>query len=58
MALAEVAVVIDPRERQVFEREVSQPVQRRLRGKGAGGDVRQQRFQLGGCHATCGTGSR
>jgi hypothetical protein len=51
-------VMIDAGERKIFERKVPESANRRLGGDLAGGDLRQQRFDLGRCHATCGTGSR
>ncbi len=58
VALAQRAVVIDPCERQIFEREVSQPLECRCRRNTTGGNVREQGLELLGGHATWATGSR
>jgi hypothetical protein len=50
--------MVDPRERQIFEREVSQPLERCSRGEAAGGHLGEQDLELLGGHATWATGSR
>ena len=50
--------MIDPGELEVFEREVSQPLERCPRGNATGGDIGEQALELLGGHATWATGSR
>jgi len=57
-ALPQSSVMVDPRERQIFEREMSQPVECCSRCEAARGDFREQDLELLGGHATCATGSR
>jgi hypothetical protein len=58
MALAQRAMVIDPGEGEVFEGEVTQPVERHRGSESARGHVGEQVLELLGRHATWATGSR
>ena len=51
-------MVVDAGEREIFEGEVAQPLERRAGRQAAGGDIGQQGFELLGSHATAATGSR
>ena len=57
-ALPQSSMMVDPRERQIFEREVSQPLERCSRGEASGGHLGEQDLELLGGHATWATGSR
>ena len=50
--------MIDPREWQIFEGEVSQPVECCSRSEATGSDIGEQDLELLGGHATWATGSR
>ena len=56
--LAQSSVMIDPRERQIFKREVSQPVECCCGRQAAGRHFGEQDLELLGGHATWATGSR
>jgi len=57
-ALPQSSVVVDPRERQIFKREVSQPVECCSRCEATRRNFCEQDLELLGGHATCATGSR
>jgi hypothetical protein len=52
MTLSQLAMVIDPGKRNVFEGKMPQFFERRLGRKAAGGDFSEERLELLGCHAT------
>jgi hypothetical protein len=58
MPLPEGAVVIDAREREIFERKVTQPGHRRVGRQTSSSYVGQQSLEVRGLHATAATGSR
>jgi hypothetical protein len=45
-------VMIDPRERQIFEWEMPKPLERCVRSQAAAGHLGKQRLELLGRHAT------
>ena len=51
-------MVIDPREGEIFERKMAQPLERRVRSQASGRDLGEQGLELLGSHATWATGSR
>src|SRR5918994_3977766 len=57
-ALPQSSVMVDPRKRQIFKREVPQPVECCPRCEAARRDLGEQDLELLGGHATCATGSR
>ena len=56
--LAQGAVVVDAGEGEVFEGQMTQPVQRRVGSQASGGDFGEEGAELLGVHATWATGSR
>jgi hypothetical protein len=56
--LAEGPVVVDAGKREVFERQLTQPVQRSVRSQATGRHFGEEGAELLGVHATWATGSR
>jgi hypothetical protein len=52
MTLSQLAMVVDPGKRNVFEGKMPQSFQRRLGRKAAGCDFSEKSLELLGCHAT------
>src|SRR5688500_4656546 len=58
LPLPERAVVVYPREGEIFERKMAQPLERRIRCQASGRDLGEHGLELLGSHATWATGSR